>query len=515
MSTLSLPIVLKPCGTQGELYAPITIGTTQLQALIDTGSSALLTVQNVGHMTTYKRRPQVATLTLPNIPLGLNCSLQCTDQPNSACFFSQDKTCELHFGTGDLNYVPVLEAIQLGSMKHPAFFLALADTEENFPFPIPCIMGVAHYKYSDDSPLGSLCAKGKHGVLINQTTVMFQLFQHLGGGNCLVDTQTLRLAYDNRDHSVSFAVPLPADPIPRVPMITSMLPFYAVSLTGFQVGAVTKQFSSPQIVILDSGTSSGGSLAPEVYDFLASVLVRYTNGLSGLSINDAQVQGVPKDKLGLFPPIAFTWGPFKHVIEPSTYMVADDCKSGTSLVNAFSRGSDNISVVGNVVFQHLAITFDLLHDQVYFEHLSGPVDIDKNYPSPAAPSGKGVAQTMAASLQAGESVVLSAPKVRSGIPKTVIQKMAAAPINIDVFGSALVNNQCCLFSEKTQQKKEVGSFAGDKSITQTQGGLNTGPWSTRNIVLLTLVGALLALGLWALTKYAVLVKKQKSSVLKT
>lgn len=509
MSTLSLPLTLEPCGTQGEFYAPITIGTTRLHALIDTGSGALLTVQKVRNKTTYKRRPQVATLTLPNIPLGLNCSLQCTDQNNSACFFSQDKSCELHFGTGNIDYVPVLEEIQLGSLKHPAFYLALADTEQDFPFPIPCIMGVSHYKYSDDSPLGSLCAKGKHGVLINQTTTMFQLFQHLGGGNCLVDTQTLRVAYDDKDHSVSFAVPLPPTSTPKVPMITSMLPFYAVSLTEFQVGAVIKKFTKPQIVILDSGTSSGGSLAPEVYDFLASVLVRYTNGLSGLSINDAQVQGVSKDKLGLFPPLAFTWGSFQHVLEPATYMVPDSCKADALVVNAFSRGSDNISVVGNVVFQRLALTFDLLHDQVYFERLSGPTGIDRNYPSPAAPSGKGVAQTMAASLQAGESEALPAPPVRRGIPEAVIQKMAAAPVNIDVFGAALADNKCCLFSEKTRQKKDVGSFDGSKNDIKNSLPSGTSPWSTRNMVLLSLVAVVLALALWALTKYAMLVKKQK------
>lgn len=512
MPTLSLPLTLYPCGTQGELYVPLTIGTTNLKALVDTGSGALLTVQDVPNTITYKKRPQVNTLTLPNIPLGLNCSLQCTDQANSACFFSQDKACELHFGTGDLSYKPILESIQLGSMKHPAFYIALADTEENFPFPIACIMGISHYKYSDDSPLGSLCAKGTkaHGVLINQTTVMFQLFQHLGGGNCLVDTQTIRLAYDDKDHSVSFAVPVPSSKVPHVPMITSMLPFYAVTLNSFQVGAVKKEFTSPQIFILDSGTSSGGSLAPEVYDFLASILVRYTNGLSGLSINDAQVQGVPPEKLGLFPPLAFTFGPFTHVMEADTYMIAETCGK-PNLINVFSRGSDNVSVVGNVWFQRLAVTFDLLQDMVYFERLSGKSTIDRNYPSPAAPPGKSASAAsaaMAASLRAGESVSLPAPKVRQGIPLSVIKKMAAAPLNIDVFGSALVNNQCCLYDPKIKQKKDVGSFAGQTGDT-TPTTTSTTVWSVRNIVLLSLIAVVLALGLWALAKYALLVKKQK------
>jgi hypothetical protein len=511
MPTLSLTLTLSPCGTQGELYVPITIGNTSLKALVDTGSGALLTVQNVPNNVTYKRRPQVNTLTLPNIPLGLNCALQCTDQPNSACFFSQDKACELHFGTGDLSYNPILESVQLGSMKHPAFYIALADTEENFPFPIACIMGISHYKYSDDSPLGSLCAKGKHGVLINQTTVMFQLFQHLGGGNCLVDTQTIRLAYDDKDRSVSFAVPIPSS-APHVPMVTTMLPFYAVTLTSLQVGAVTHQFSSPQIVILDSGTSSGGSLAPEVYDSLANTLVRYTNGLSGLSINDAQVQGVSPDKLGLFPPIAFTWGQFTHVMEPATYMIAENCGK-PNLINVFSRGTDNVSVLGNVALQHLAITFDLLKDRVYFERLSGPEGIDRNYPSPAAPlaPGKTALGAMTASVQAGESVNLPAPKVRRGIPQAVISKMAATPLNIDVFGSALVDNQCCLYNAATAKKQDVGSFAGGGSTSVDGATTSTnGPWSTRNIVLLVIVSIVLAASVWALVKYGTLVKKQKN-----
>jgi hypothetical protein len=507
MPTLSLPLTLYPCGTQGELYVPITIGTTVIKALVDTGSGALLTVQDVANTVTYKKRPQVSNFILPNIPLGLNCSLQCTDQDNSSCFFSQDKACELHFGTGDLTYTPILESIQLGSLTHPAFYIALAETEENFPFPIACIIGISHYKYSDNSPLGSLCAKGKHGSLINQTSTMFQLFQHLGGGNCLIDPQTIRIAYDDKDHSVSFAVPIPKT-VPHVPMVTSMLPFYSVMLTSFQVGAVKKQFTSPQIVILDSGTSSGGSLAPEVYDFLAATLVRYTNGLSGLSINDAQVQGVSSDKLTQFPPLAFIWGTFTHVLEPSSYMIEETCGK-PNFINVFSRGSDNISVLGNVCFQHLAITLDLLHDNVYFDRMSGPKEIDINYPSPmAAPTDKTVSILMAASLRNGESVALPAPKVRRGIPEVVIKKMAASAPNINVFGSALVNNQCCLYDESKGKIKEVASFTGPISQDVTS-ALPTVIWSTRNIVLLSLIGIVLAIAVWALAKYALLVKKQK------
>lgn len=511
MPTLSVPLTLYPCGVQGELYAPIVIGTTSLKALIDTGSGGLLTVQNVPNTVTYKKRPQVSILTLPNLPLGLNCSLECTDQKNSACFFSQDTTCELHFGTGDLNYSPVLESISLGSVQHPAFYMALADTEQNFPFPIACILGISHYKYSDDSPLGSLCTNraSSHGILINQTTTTFQLFQHLGGGNCLIDVQTIRLASSADDSTLSFAVPLPKQVVP-VPMITNMFPFYAVTLTAFQVGAVKKVFSSPQVVILDSGTSSGGSLAPEVYDFLSSVLVRYTNGLSGLSINDSKVQGVAPDKLSRFPPVAFTWGTFQHVMPPTSYMIAETCGK-PDLINVFSRGSDNISVLGNICFQQLAITFDLFHDNVYFERLGGPAGIDVNYPSPAAAPGAG--KTMAESLQAGESVSLPAPLVRMGIPRTVIKKMASTPLERDpnVFGSALVNSQCCLYDVGTQQKTDVGSLSVD---TPSSGGATTPTttmWSDRNIAVFSVVVAVLGVGLWALAKYVKLLKKTKSS----
>lgn len=510
MSTLSLPLTLYPCGVQGELYAPIVIGTTSLKALIDTGSGGLLTVQNVPNTVTYKKRPQVNTITLPNIPLGLNCSLQCTDQNNSACFFSQDKTCELHFGTGDLTYSPVLESITLGSVQHPAFFMALADSEQNFPFPIACIMGISHYKYADDSPLGSLCSKNStaHGVLINQTTTTFQLFQHLGGGNCLIDTQTIRIASDNKDTTLSFAVPVPTH-VPKVPMITNMFPFYAITLNDFQVGAVKKEFTTTQVVILDSGTSSGGSLAPEVYDFFASVLVRYTNGLSGLSINDAQVQGVNPDKLSAFPPIAFTWGGFQHVMSPTMYMISETCGK-PNFINVFSRGTDNISVLGNVCFQQLAITFDLLHDEVYFERLGGPGVIDVNYPSPPA---SGVSMTMADSLQAGDSVSLPAPLVRVGIPGTVVKKMASTPLtNPNVFGTELAGNQCCLYDVGTQKNTDVGSLSVDvpaKPAKMSQPAL----WSDRNIVVLSLAVIVLVIGLWALAKYVMLSKKQKSSTL--
>jgi hypothetical protein len=91
----------------------------------------------------------------------------------------------------------------------------------------------------------------------------------------------------------------------------------------------------------------------------------------------------------------------------------------------------------------------------------------------------------------------------------VIKKMATAPLTINVFGSALVNNQCCLYDPGTTQKKEVGSFSGD-----TAANTNTLPptslWSTRNIVVLSLVALALAFSVWAVFKYAVLVKKQKN-----
>ena len=86
--------------------------------------------------------------------------------------------------------------------------------------------------------------------------------------------------------------------------------------------------------------------------------------------------------------------------------------------------------------------------------------------------------------------------------------MAAAPVNIDMFGAALADNKCCLFNEKTQQKKDVGSFDGATTTTTSNAPSDT-IWSTRNIVLLSLVAVVLAFALWALTKYAMQVKKQK------
>ena len=508
MSFLSVPLSLFPCGVQGEFYAPLTIGNTQVKALIDTGSGALLTVQNVSNVVTYKKRPQVQVLTTANIPLGLNCSLQCTSQKNSACFFSQDKVCELHFGTGDLHYEPVLESVQFGNMTHSAFYMALADSEENFPFPIGTILGISHYKYSDDSPLGSLCSTSNHAVLINQNTVMFQILQHLGGGNCLIDTQTIRLAYGSKDKSLSIAVPPPS--VPHVPMNTSMLPFYAVEVTGFQVGSVKVQFKQQQVMILDSGTSSGGSLAPEIYDALGSILVRYTNGLSGLSINDAKVQGVHQDKLGLFPPISFTWGSFTHVLQPNTYMIPETCGQ-PNLINVFSKGDGNVSILGNVCFQELALTFDLLHDRVYFESLVQPVPtIDQNYPSPGKAPGQGL--TMAQSISQGESVLLPAPKTRLGIPHAVIKKLAASQPNFNVkinnFSTTPANNQCCLFDEKSKKNTDIKTLdmveAAATSPTTTPS-----VWSVRNIVLLSLLTVLTALWIWRLTRFVVFIKKQK------
>lgn len=510
MPSLSLPLTLEPCGVQGELYAPITIGTTQLKALVDTGSGALIAVQDIPNTVTYKKRPQVSEVSIPNIPLGLNCSLQCTSQKHNNCFFSQDSACELYFGTGDLRYTPVLESIQLGSLQHPAFYLALALIEQDFPFPIACIMGISHYKYSDDSPLGSLCKSSQHSVMINQNCVMFQLFQHLGGGNCLIDTQTIRLAMGSKDESVSFAVPVPQN-LPSVPMVTSMLPFYAVLLSGFQVGAVKVPLAKQQVIILDSGTSSGGSLAPELYDALASTLTRYTNGLTGLSIDNAQVQGVKADKLGLFPPIAFTWGAFTHVIPPETYMIAETCGSKTNklinLINIFSRGTDNVTILGNVCFKQLAMTFDLLHDKVYFESLEKPAPtIDVNYPSPA--SGKSL--TMAESVQQGESVVLPAPKVRLGIPHAVIKKMASAQqsVVLNSFGAALKDNQCCLFDYKKNQQSNISSFQPTDGATTASTAPASTVWSDRNITLAALVCLLLPLWVYALVKLVVLLKKR-------
>jgi hypothetical protein len=506
-------MTLFPCGVQGEFYCPITIGTTEIKALIDTGSGALLAVQNVPNVVTYKKRPQVQELTTANIPLSLSCSLKCTDQSNSACFFAQDKVCELHFGTGDLHYSPVLEKVAVGSMTHNAFFVALADSEENFPFPIGCIMGISHYKYSDDSPLGSLCANSNHAVMINQATTTFQIFQHLGGGNCLIDTQTIRLAYGTKDKSLSFSVPPPL--VSHVPMVTSMLPFYAVELTAFQVGSVKVPLTQKQVFILDSGTSSGGSLAPEVYDALGSTLVRYTNGLSGLSINDAKVQGVQKEKLSLFPPISFTWGTFEHVMQPEVYMVPETCGK-PNLINIFSRGDGNVSILGNICFQQLALTFELLHDRVYFESLVQPVPtIDRNYPSPANAPGTGL--TMAESIGAGESVELPAPKVRLGIPHAVIKKLAAAqpdfnaPLNS--FSTVPVNNQCCLYNEDSKKNTDVKTLGlGDALVNAAL--LNaplpgTLVWSPRNIALVSLIVVCTGLWIWRLYRLVVFVKKTK------
>ena len=516
MSTLSIPLSLFPCGVQGELYSPITIGTTQIKALMDTGSGALIAVQNIPNTKTYKKRAQVQVIDVPNIPLQLNCSLGCTNEKHNACFFSQDPGCELHFGTGDLRYQPVYESVSVGTLNIPAFYLALADTEENFPFPIPCIMGIAHYKYADDSPLGSLCSKSEHNVLINRNTVVFQIFQQLGGGNCLVDNQTIRLAMGDKDETLSFALPPPK--APYVPMVTSMLPFYAVYLTGFQVGAVKVPFPAgqKQVVILDSGTSSGGSLAPAVYDALGSALVRYTNGLSGMSINDAQVQGVNQNKLGLFPPIAFTFGSegseggtFTHVLSPDTYLIPDTCGK-PNLINIFSRGSDNLSILGNVCFKQLAITFELLHDRVYFESLQTPAPvIDPNYPSPAAaPSGKSLERAMAASLQQGESVALPAPKVRQGVPHAVIQKLAAAQQSavLTTFGAELVNNQCCLYDPVSKTNKNVSNF-GVANNADTSNTNNA--WATpRNIVLLSLLALAFSGAVAAIIKFVLLKKKR-------
>lgn len=509
MSSLSVPLSLFPCGVQGEFYAPLTVGNTQVKALIDTGSGALLTVQNVPNVVTYKKRPQVQELTTSNIPLGLNCSLQCTSQKNSACFFSQDKVCELHFGTGDLHYEPVLESIKLGDMTHSAFYIALAYSEENFPFPIGTILGISHYKYSDDSPLGSLCSTSNHAVLINQNTATFQIFQHLGGGNCLIDTQTIRLAYGSKDKTLTFSVPPP--PVPHVPMNTSMLPFYAVEVTGFQVGSVKVQFKQQQVMILDSGTSSGGSLAPEIYDALGSLLTRYTNGLSGLSINDAKVQGVHQDKLGLFPPISFTWGSFTHVLQPSTYMIPETCGQ-PNLINVFSKGDGNVSILGNVCFQELALTFELLHDRVYFESLVQPAPtIDPNYPSPGKAPGQGL--TMAESISQGESVLLPAPKTRLGIPHAVIKKLAAAQpdfnVKINSFSTTFANSKCCLFDEKSKKNTDIKTLDMVEAATSGSTSGATSIWSVRNIVLLSFLTVLTALWIWRLTRFVVFIKKQK------
>lgn len=522
-NSLSLPFSVFPCGVQGEMYVSIVIGTTPLKALIDTGSGGLLTIQNVPGSPgpTYKRRPQVATITTGNIPLGLECSLQCTADNNSACFFSQDSStsCALQFGTGSVNYNPVLEAIQFGSLTHPAFYIALADTEQDFPFPIPCIMGVSHYKYADNSPLGSLCKKTVPGrILINQATTMFQIFQHLGGGNCLVDTQTLRMAYGPRDKTVSFAVPPPpTTTVLPVPLVSSMFPFYAVELTAFQVGALSIRLPTKQVLILDSGTSSGGSLAPVLYDALLHNVGRYTNGLTGLAINGGTVQGVPANKLGLFPPVSFTWGSYTHVLQPDVYMVPQTCDDKEHFINIFSRGdsdSGNVSIVGNMVFQNLVFTFDLLHDVVYTES-SLPVmpTIDVTYPSPARDK---LPLTMTESISRGESVTLPAPKVRLGVPHAVFKKINFTVDSSSTEGgqlsykAALTNNQCCVYNETTQKIVNLHTFEDNNNnntaanAANAAGGTTSPPpstttvWTARNITLLTLTGILLSLCVWRL-----------------
>lgn len=321
-----------------------------------------------------------------------------------------------------------------------------------------------------------------------------------------MDTQTIRLAMGSKDETLTFAVPPPKTS--SVSMVTSMLPFYAVYLSGFQVGAVKVPFKQQQVVILDSGTSSGGSLAPEVYDALASALTRYTNGLSGMSINDAQVQGVNQDKLGMFPPIAFTFGQFTHVIPPETYMIPDTCGK-PNLINIFSRGSDNLSILGNVCFKDLAITFELLHDQVYFESLKTPAPvIDPNYPSPAAGPGKGATQAMSASLEQGESVALPAPKVRQGVPHAVIKKLAAAQQSavLNTFGAELKNNQCCLYDPVSKANKNVSNFG---TINPQQGSSTSVTlWSPRNIALSVVVALVFGCALAGIVKYVLLHKKK-------
>lgn len=520
MTSVSTSIHLYPEGVQGELYTTLTIGDVKVSALIDTGSGGLLTIEDVPHVVTYKKRPQVTTVTNVNTPLGLTCSLECTEQTLSPCFFPTDKTCELHFGTGDVMYNPVLESIALGSLQHPAFFMALAKTEENFPFPIACILGISHYKYADDSPLGSLCQSSKgHQVFINSNTTTFQLFQHLGGGNCLVDRQTIRLAYGPGDSTLSFGVPVPNSPNSvKVPMVLTMFPFYAVKLTAFQVGAVKVPLSKPFVFILDSGTSSGGTLAPEVHDALAAALQRYTNGLTGLSINDAKVQAVPRNKLYLFPPIAFTFGGFTHVLQPDTYMLPTDTTSSTSpnsLINVFSKGDDDVSIVGNVVFKNLALTFDLLQDEVHFESLIQPTPaIDPGYPSPGPATQ---AHTMSDSLLQGESVEVAKPVVRYGLPHGALrQKQFVVVDNLPTsFGAALKDNKCCLFDSVSKQNKAVQSLTpvlikgNDVEGAKVTTPVNQNVWSTRNIVMLVAIGVMLALLIWSATRFAVRVQRAK------
>jgi hypothetical protein len=292
-------------------------------------------------------------------------------------------------------------------------------------------------------------------------------------------------------------------------MITNMLPFYAVALTEFQIGAVKVSLQQQQVVILDSGTSSGGSLAPELYDALASALTRYTNGLSGLSINDAKVQGVHKNKLGMFPPIAFTFGSFKHVMQPETYMIEETCGQ-PNLINIFSKGDGNVTILGNVCFKNLALTFELLNDQVYFESLVQPAPtIDINYPSPA--SAKGL--TMSESLTQGDSVELPAPKVRLGIPHAVIKKLASSQVSFSVpiqnFSTTPINNQCCLYDVNRKQETNVKAF----DVQDLNVAITSAPpimWTTRNIVLGVLLLVLTSLWIWRLARLVVFIKKQKA-----
>jgi hypothetical protein len=188
-------------------------------------------------------------------------------------------------------------------------------------------------------------------------------------------------------------------------------------------------------------------------------------------------------------------------------MISETCGK-PNLINVFSKGDSNVSILGNVCFQELSMTFELLHDRVYFESLVKPVPtIDINYPSPASQRG----MTMSESISQGESVVLPAPKTRLGIPHAVIKKLKASQPNFSIqitnFSTTPANNQCCLFDEKSKKTTNVQKL--DMADATLQTTTTTSVWSVRNIVLLSLLVVMTALWIWRLARFVVFIKKQK------
>jgi hypothetical protein len=502
----------KPCSPflMGELFIKLGVGldeagnSTTTWSLLDTGSGVTVafskectdetgqTCLSGGSSWTsqgaYSSMSTQAAEVLPNLPLTLNCTYvlpeECGsgDGSRTGVYIRDDKFI-LNFGTGWLKYSPqenvlLLAAKPTGLLVNCMYF-AVGSSRGSFPLQIPAILGVSHFKYSPGSGLGPLCPD-QPVMLLNTASSMHRILSSIGGGECLPENQAFSIAtFTDTSGVIQGELTLcPIRPLSDIvlDMVPGTLPFYTLRLLQIRVGSLVSVLSR-HLVILDTGTSGGGSWSYEFGQILGRDIARYTGGATGMGADVGDDDSLSQTVLDLseFPPIALMLGSggktFEIVLYPEEYMVhigsnPDKKSGGMGRVNAFqaaqippaiSPGSDTksvISVAGNLVLNNMRITYDLFSDSIAFGCLDSsgktvtPRAIESTYPDPP-PLG-----TLRSSRQGlGEvGATVRVPPPRSSISPSVLNGLsqqtflaALSPpiISASVGGGKETASECC------------------------------------------------------------------------